>query len=260
MNLIDGINNNIIDTNGIQYFWELLLIFIREYDKTTKGNILIVLDQYKNDKIDEDFKNLNKLSELLESGNLINSFKLMILISINNYDTKEIFLENLSYISFFQITNSKLFPLPKYRSDINEDFNIINNIYKQQNDNDNYELKEIENFLNEKYNEFQTNFKDKLNDNSKNFSLLPNKINSKLILNTKFYNVTKKDYINEIVSCKTLMNNEMDKNYINCIEIFGYSLKYYSLLLYEINNTKKEENEKDEIFSKKVVNNFYKKM
>ena len=32
-----------------------------------------------------------------------------------------------------------------------------------------------------------------------------------------------------------LIQKEMNENYKNCIEVFGYSLKYYILLLYEIN-------------------------
>ena len=54
-----------------------------------------------------------------------------------------------------------------------------------------------------------------------------------------------------------LINKEMNENYKNCIEVFGYSLKYYILLLYEINNTEKLENENNDDFAKKVVHSFY---
>ena len=80
------------------------------------GNIFIVLDQYKTDKIDYDFKNLNKLCELINSKELNNHFKLMILISINNYDTKDIFLENLNFLPYFPIKSDNLIPLPNYKS------------------------------------------------------------------------------------------------------------------------------------------------
>ena len=60
-NLINNINDSILESEGINYFWELLFIFLKIYDKSLMGNIFIVLDQYKTDKIDYDFKNLNKL-------------------------------------------------------------------------------------------------------------------------------------------------------------------------------------------------------
>jgi hypothetical protein len=36
-----------------------------------------------------------------------------------------------------------------------------------------------------------------------------------------------------------LIKEDLNNNYKNCLEVFGYSLKYYNLLLSEINNKKK---------------------
>ena len=255
-NLIDKINDSVLESNGINYFWELLFMFIKIYDKSLIGNIFIVLDQYKENKIDDEFKNLNKLCDLINSRELNNSFKLMVIISINNYDTKEIFLENLNFVPFFPIQSDSLIPLPNYKSNHIEKINKD----KNYNSNDNYELEDIEKFLNEKHKKFQINFNNTLNDSKNNNYYLPLQIYSKLELNSKYYNLTKKDYLNGMVNCANLLNEKMHKNYINCIELFGCSLKYYSLLLKEIGITKKEENETDDVFSKKVVNNFYSKI
>ena len=143
-NLIDKINDSILESDGIKYFWELLFMFIKIYDKSLMGNIFIVLDQYKENKIDDEFRNLNKLCDLINSKELNNHFKLMVIISINNYDTKDIFLENLNFVPFFPIQTDSLIPLPNYSS-----CNIEKtNKNKNYNNKDNYELEDIENFLN----------------------------------------------------------------------------------------------------------------
>ena len=257
-NLINNINDSILESEGINYFWELLFIFLKIYDKSLMGNIFIVLDQYKTDKIDYDFKNLNKLCELINSKELNNHFKLMILISINNYDTKDIFLENLNFLPYFPIKSDNLIPLPNYKSNDMGNFRSKSN--KDNNNQNNYEFEDIEKFLNEKHKEFQINFNNSAKEIQNNSSFLSHQIFSKLDLNSKYYDITKKEYLNEIVNCKNLIDDKMHINYRNCIELFGYSLKYFSILLKEINSTKKEEDETDDNFSKKVIKNFYSKM
>ena len=257
-NLINNINDSILESEGINYFWELLFIFLKIYDKSLMGNIFIVLDQYKTDKIDYDFKNLNKLCELINSKELNNHFKLMILISINNYDTKDIFLENLNFLPYFPIKSDNLIPLPNYKSNDMGNFRSKSN--KDNNNQNNYEFEDIEKFLNEKHKEFQINFNNSAKEIQNNSSFLSHQISSKLDLNSKYYDITKKEYLNEIVNCKNLIDDKMHINYRNCIELFGYSLKYFSILLKEINSTKKEEDETDNNFSKKVIKNFYSKM
>ena len=255
--LIKTIDENERNSQGIQYIWDLLSNFIAIYDRYLTGDVLIVLDQYKTDDIDNNFQNLNKLSDLINSKRLNNRYKLMILISINNYDTKNIFLENLTNICFTPIFNNNIIPLPKYRSNIDDNYEIIsNNIFNKNLIPNNYEFDDIENYLNKEYQNFQENFSQCINSSS----FAPNPIVSKLKLNTDYLNLTKKEYINEIINCKSLLKEDIDKNYLNCIEIFGYSMKYYSLLMSEINNTKNENNEDKNEFSKKIVRSFYEKM
>ena len=62
---------------------------------------------------------------MINSKRLNNRYKLMILISINNYDTKNIFLENLTNTCFTPIFNNNIIPLPKYRSNIDDNYEII---------------------------------------------------------------------------------------------------------------------------------------
>ena len=254
--LVKEINKSKINSKGMQYFWDLLNIFIEQYDKHIEGNILIVLDQYKNEKIDEKFKNLNNLCKLICSNELTNKYKLMILISINNYDTKQIFVENLGLVSFIPISIGNILPYPNYSSNIQKNDEIKYFIEQEPKDNqENYEFSDIENYLKEKKKEINENFK-----NLKSIDSYPNNIYSDLYLNSEYLTITKKEYLNEVIDCRMLIKNEMNENYINCIEVFGFSLKYYILLLYEINNTDKFENEDDDDFAKKVVHSFYAKI
>ena len=253
-NLIKNIDNSIEnnDKDGINYFWDLLFIFIEHCKKFIVNKIFIILDQYKIEQIDENFEHLNKLCNIIHS-NLTKKFKLIILISINNYDTKKIFLENLNFVSFCPLSTNNIIPSPMYRSNLLEDFNIENN----NTDNTNYELDDIENYLKGKQEESQNMFniflhRDSAKQYFKTFEMI-----SKLDLNSKYCNITRKDYLNDIVSCKNLLNANMNINYKNCLEIFGYSLKYYSLLLSKVKNTKKENRESEDEFSKKIVMNFY---
>ena len=254
--LIDNIDNANLEKNEINYFWQLLFTFIQEYDKNLVDKVLIILDQYKVNKIDENFKNLNNLCKMIRSSVFKNKFKLVILVSINNYDTKEIFLENLNYVSFYPLSDNNVIPSPRYRTNIEEqiEYDTTNNDANIEN---NYELEDIEKFLNEKQEEFQTKFKEMLNQDTTKIFLQPSKIPSKLELNSTYGKVTKKVYINEIVSCKNLVNSNMNKNYLNCLEVFGYSLKYYSLLLGKIKSTTKKKDESEDEFAKNVVQNFY---
>ena len=244
------------DMDGIQYFWELLFLFIKNYNDLIVDNIFIILDQYKIDQIDDNYENLNKLCNMIQSSGFETTAKLMILISINNYDTKNIFLENLSYVPFYPTSVNNLIPSPKYRSNIFEDFDININNTLNENKTNNYELDDIENYLNEKQKEFQTNFNKILYDSL----IQPFEVISKLDLNSIYSNITKKEYINEIVNCKNLLSDNINENYLNCLEVFGYSIKYYYLLLNQIKSEKRENDESDDEFAKKVVNKFYKRM
>ena len=118
--LIKKIEECEIKSTGIKYFWKLLNLFILKYDELMDRDILIVLDQYKNKDIDEDFGNLNELCELICSAEITNKIKLMILISINNYDTKNIFLENLSLATLFPLSYENTLRHPIYTSNIHK--------------------------------------------------------------------------------------------------------------------------------------------
>ena len=186
-------------------------------------DILIVLDQYKNKDIDEDFGNLNELCELICSAEITNKIKLMILISINNYDTKNIFLENLSLATLFPLSYENTLPHPIYTSNIhkkNEINTFLTTVKGKEKKQDNYEFDEIEKYLDIEEKKIQDKFKG-LDKNFLTFS----KEHSKLQLNSKYREITKKDYINEVVDCSMLIKEDLNNNYKNCLEVFGYSLK-----------------------------------
>ena len=259
--LIKKIEECEIKSTGIKYFWELLNLFILKYDELMEQDILIVLDQYKNKDIDEDFGNLNEFSELICSAEITNKIKLMILISINNYDTKNIFLENLSLATLFPLSYENTLPHPIYTSNIhkkNEINTFLTAVKGKEKKQDNYEFDEIEKYLDIEEKKIQDKFKG-LDKNFLTFS----KEHSKLQLNSKYREITKKDYINEVVDCSMLIKEDLNNNYKNCLEVFGYSLKYYNLLLSEINNKKKLDNNiniNDDDFARDVVKDFYQKV
>ena len=189
-----------------------------------------------------------------------NKIKLMILISINNYDTKNIFLENLSLATLFPLSYENTLPHPIYTSNIhkkNEINTFLNAVKGKEKKQDNYEFDEIEKYIDIEEKKIQDKFKG-LDKNFLTFS----KEHSKLQLNSKYREITKKDYINEVVDCSMLIKEDLNNNYKNCLEVFGYSLKYYNLLLSEINNKKKLDNKKninDDDFARDVVKDFYQK-
>ena len=74
--------------------WLLLQTFIKKlnFSEFYNPNLLIILDQYKCNKIDEGYGELNNLTFLIDNYNKSSFFyklKLLVVISINNYDTKK---------------------------------------------------------------------------------------------------------------------------------------------------------------------------
>ena len=97
-NIKNKINNE--NLNGIKFAWKLLFLFLDEYNilNLIDRNINIILDQYKTNLIDEDFIYLNNLTSYIFNNNFTYNIKLILISSINNYDIKDIFLDNLNFI------------------------------------------------------------------------------------------------------------------------------------------------------------------
>ena len=53
------------------------------------------------------------------------------------------------------------------------------------------------------------------------------------------------------------MNQNFNKDFLNCVKAFNGSFKYYELLLNEINKNKKEEKESDDKYRKRILKSFY---
>ena len=248
--------------NGIDYAWELLFAFLNKYITFSlfKTDLLIILVQYKKE-IDNNYTNLNNLCSKIEKygHNLMFTFKVIIIISINNYDTKRMFLENLSVLSFESSNiNNNFVPISNFNSNLREK-NIKNysNIKDSSFLNDNYELEDIEHYLDKNSNEINKKF----NEYIKNMGYLLNDANnSKCLLNNKYFDLTQKEYLNNNIDCTQLIETNLNKIYKKCIKVFGKSPKYFQLLLLEIKETKREKGENDEKYGKRILNTFYSKM
>ena len=102
-------NNKAENIKGIKYAWLLLQTFMKKLEVSYiyNSNLLIILDQYKCDQIDPDYYEINNLSVLIDKiskSSYFYKFKLLLIISINNYDTKRMFLENVN-TTFFEYNN-----------------------------------------------------------------------------------------------------------------------------------------------------------
>ena len=242
-------NNKNIKINGIEFMWLLLEIFINEFLVTDifSTNLLIILDQYKSNDIDEYYRGINTISELIKNNNMDNNYsiiyeiKLLVIISINNYDTKKMFLENLKII-YYDYNN-------KIIQDNNNDKNNNNE------ENENYEFLNIENFLDAKILEINKSYNDHLSILEKYGNL-----GSLCYLSSRYYKITRREYLNFNSDCKKLIPDNFGNNYYNCIKSFNFSLKYFQLLMKEIIENPKNQGESDNEYEKKIVMSFYKKM
>ena len=89
--------------------WLLLKSFIKKLEVSGiyNSNLLFILDQYKCEQIDQDYIKINSLCFLIDNisrSSYFYKFKLLLIISINNYDTKRMFLENIN-TTFFEFNN-----------------------------------------------------------------------------------------------------------------------------------------------------------
>ena len=216
------INNNNKSFEKMRQEWKLLFGLLDTYSKILfeEKKVLIILDQYKCNEIDEDYTNLNKLADKINTEfNLPYKIKLLIAVSINNYDTKIMFLENILNMSF----------------DCN--LNYATNLKNEQSEikSKEYEFSDIQKYLDKRLNEINCIF----NKKSENLSFLLNDSSYRCILNADLRSITQKEYLNENTKCENLIEENLGKKFRNCIKAFNYNLKYYELLLKEV---KKEEN------------------
>ena len=245
--ILQDIENNNLNKNikGIKYMWLLLKTFLKtlKFKEIYNSNLLIILDQYKCNKIDIDYEELNNISVFIEKNKKSSYFykyKLLVIISINNYDTKIMFLENLN-ITFFD-----------YKNELVPDNNCIK---KKLEDNKNYELLNIEKFLDEKIEKINKSFNERILKNESRSNS-----DSLCFLNTRYCKLTRKEYLNFNSNCKKLIPENIEKNYRYCIKAFNYSLKYYHLFMILKSENEKKEEEKDDEYEKRIVKLFYSKM
>ena len=101
--------SNIYHLTGMNYTWTLLISFLKVYAhfEIFPSDMIMILDQYKLQGVDEDFIYLNNVLEIVDDMLNIpyNRIKLIIIISINNNDTKDIFTDNFINISIYNLLN-----------------------------------------------------------------------------------------------------------------------------------------------------------
>ena len=239
-------NKMLNNMNSIEYMWLLLQTLITLVNQGGLNlNILIILDQYKCNNIDIKYEGLNNTCSLILQNNKYSHFykiRLLIVISINNYDTKKMFLENLS-ITYFDLNNNKL-------SSINKN--------KENNNNEkdkNYELIDIEEFLNDKIERINKIFNKYISSRDYNYNS-----DSLCFLNLSYRSITRKEYLNYNCICKELIDESLGNNYLRCIKAFNYSLKYFQLLMIIKNENHKKIEESDDEYEKRICQLFYSKM
>ena len=131
---------------------------------------------------------MNNLTFLIDNYNKSSFFyklKLLVVISINNYDTKKIFIENL---------NSTFFD---YNDELVSDINCIKNNIEE---NKNYELLNIENFLDKKMEKINNSFNERI------LKIVRGRNSDSLcFLNTRYFDKTRKEYLNYNSNCKKLI-------------------------------------------------------
>ena len=79
-------------------------------------------------------------------------------------------------------------------------------------------------------------------------------------LNSRYFDRTRKEYLNCNSNCKKLISENIGRNYYYCIKAFNFSLKYYQLLMELKSKNNQNENEKDDEYEKRISNLFYSKM
>ena len=188
-------NKMLNNMNSIEYMWLLLQTLITLVNQRGLNlNILIILDQYKCNNIDIKYEGLNNTCSLILQNNKYSHFykiRLLIVISINNYDTKKMFLENLS-ITYFDLNNNKL-------SSINKN--------KENNNNEkdkNYELIDIEEFLNDKIERINKIFNKYISSRDYNYNS-----DSLCFLFLFYRSITRKEYLNYNCICKELIDEDL---------------------------------------------------
>ena len=237
---------------------EKIYDYIYEFIKLFGGySYTIIIDQYKNDKVDQDFKGLNKIINLILNNNAL-KLKIIISTSINNTSNKLALLRNLTniYLDLKKYDLSKLI----YKENF-DNINLYNNtnimpkekIYTEKDDKllNKPECQFCENILNQE----KENRKNRvLNENFQNDF----KIDSNCLLDQYSY-LTIKDYYFSLVDGELIYKNILTEQELILAENFNYSLKYIIKYLNLKYTTSKEYNEDDETFQDRIISLFYEK-
>ena len=185
----------------INNFWILLknLVFeisIAHYNKP----LIIILDQYKDLNIDAKYQFLNDFFESVNKKNI----KVIISLSINNYNLESAFFNNINNFSFVSgyeeacINNSDINDMIVDEYDVKQECEFVEKVLEKKQKNNNILL-----------------FNDDVVEQD----------DSSLLLNKTFKDITLKIYYPSLISGKDL-SKDFQIEEIKCFQNFNFNLKY----------------------------------
>ena len=179
-------------------------------------------------------------SNCISKSSYFYKFKLLLIISINNYDTKRMFLENVN-TTFFEYNNELVSDISSVNDNIENDKN--------------YELIKIEKFLDWKIDKINKSFNERIMN-----ILYKKNSDSFFFLNSRYFDRTRKEYLNCNCNCKKLIPENIGRNYYYCIKAFNFSLKYYQLLMELKSKINQNEKETNDEYENRISKLFYSNM
>ena len=273
--LIEKLDSEKIDDNvkNYQKFWHFLKVLI----SSIFFPVVIIIDQYKNDQFDNEYKQINSFIEEIEKKKIRLQYGIKVILSssINNTDRKQSFITNLnSIIGNYENNNF----IDEYSNNPKFIKNILDKNQKAQNNNQ--ENEENENYFkifeekydtNKVYKEACEYFQYLLLESEKKYredyiSLIlikKNNLDSNFILNNTYSSITLKEYISSLISGKELVKElKLSKKEENMIEEFEYNLKYIYEYIYLKHNIKiqKKDITEDNLIDESIDSYYYLKL
>ena len=250
-----------------QKFWKFLDILIDNF----YFPLVIIIDQYKNNVFDPDYKYLNKFIMNIKGKKISlkkNALKVIFSSSINNTDTKFSFINNLKKI--IGINENNIF-INDFTNKLYVKNNSINNNFQINiNYEDKYEVEFDENDeINQENKEICLHFQKLLTKEETNFKELFKKLNtqnqinlpsSKFLLDSQYSAFTKKEYFSNLISGeKYLKNYNLSKEEEYMLLEFNYSIKYIDkyIKFKKDFKTKNQSIQKEDELTEKAIKSFY---
>ena len=116
-------------------------------------------------------------------------------------------------------------------------------------------LIKIEKFLDWKIDKINKSFNERIMN-----ILYKKNSDSFFFLNSRYFDRTRKEYLNCNCNCKKLIPENIGRNYYYCIKAFNFSLKYYQLLMELKSKINQNEKETNDEYENRISKLFYSNM